>query len=154
MITDPDRAYVAALLDAFGRLTSRALSTGVELPEVSIQGRVAALDWLAEVTGTKVVEIPKGYNKHQCAEHCTERHTRVDSMTRRWVVTGARATIVLHNVEPFLRVHGALARNLVWVGQRVGYKDAVARDMAGRGWTVPELGMERALSVVPGRMLA
>lgn len=137
-LVDGDLAYVAALVDAHARLTLRSYR-GTELPEVIIQGRIAALPWLAEVTGSKVIEVAKDYNAHRCAEHCTERHMHVASVTQRWSVTGARATIVLHSVERFMRVQGREARRLVEAGQRIGYKRTVVDELRGLGWTVPEL---------------
>lgn len=139
MLSEADRAYVAALVDNFGRLTSRTLPNQTELPEVSIQGRVDALDWVAAVTGTKVVEIPKAYNATRCSQHCTDKHVHVITTARRWVLTGARATIVLHTVEPFMRVQGRQARDLVELGRRVGYKRPVVEEMRALGWSIPEL---------------
>lgn len=135
-----DLAYVAALIDQFGKLRTRTVSD-TELPEVLIQGRIGALGWLAELTGTRVVEIRKAYARHQCSEHCPERHTDIASVTGRWVVTGARATVVLYNVGPFMRDEGKrhLASTLVWQGQTVGYKSDVVNDMARLGWRIPEL---------------
>lgn len=135
-----DLAYVAALIDQFGRLKTRTVND-TELPEVLIQGRIPALEWLAGLTGTRVVEINKAYARHQCSEHCPDRHTDIVSVTGRWVVTGARATVVLYNVGPFMRDEGKrhLASTLVWQGQTVGFKGNVVNDMAARGWAVPEL---------------
>lgn len=134
-----DLAYAAALVDSFAVLRVREYR-GTGLPEVTIQGaRIAALDWLAESTGVKVVVIGKGYNRHQCSEHCPERHTRIDSATRRWQVTGARATVVLAAIEPYLRTKGREARELIDAGRAIGYKGNVVVDMAALGWPIPEL---------------
>lgn len=138
VLSEADRGYAAAVLDAFGRLTLRPYQ-GSELPEVIVQGRIEALPWLAEVTGTKVQEIPKAYNAHRCAEHCTEKHMHVESTTWRWTVTGARATIVLHTLQAHMRIKGREARQLVEAGQRIGYKRTVVEEMRGRGWDIPEL---------------
>ncbi len=138
-LTEADLAYAAALIDSFARLSVRDLPNGTQLPEVVIQGRIEALDWLAGVTGTSVAVIPKAYNRHQCSEHCPEAHTRIESQTRRWVVSGARATIVLAAVERFMRVQGRLARHLAEAGQRIGYKRTVVDEMRGLGWPIPQL---------------
>jgi hypothetical protein len=137
-LSDADRAYAAALLDQFGRLTLRPYQ-GTELPEVIVQGKVAALGWLGERTGAKVIEIPKAYNAHRCAEHCTEKHMHVESTTQRWSVTGARATIVLHTLQGYMRVQDRRARELVEAGQRIGYKRTVVDEMRELGWDIPEL---------------
>lgn len=139
MIGDADLAYAAALLDAYGRLSSRTLPSGTDLPEVVVQGRIGALGWLADLCGVKVVEIEKDYNAHRCAEHCTAKHMHVASMTQRLVLSGARATIVLHAVQRFMRVQGRQARELVGAGQVLGYKTGVVNDMVRLGWPIPEL---------------
>lgn len=133
-----DLAYAAALIDSFAVLNVRDVHD-TALPQVTIQGKIAALGWLADITGVKVIEVTKGYNRHQCSEHCPDAHMRIESTTGRWVVTGARATIVLHNVAPYMRVQGADARRLVEAGQQIGYKTQVVNDMVRLGWAVPEL---------------
>jgi hypothetical protein len=140
-LTRADLGYVAALLDQHARLTLRAYR-GTQLPELIVQGRIAALPWLAEVTGSKVIDIPKGYNRHQCSEHCKDAHTRIESVTQRWSVTGARATILLYNVEPYMRVQGADARRLMAAGAQIGYKRTVVEEMRGLDWEIPELREE------------
>lgn len=138
MIRQADLSYAAALIDSFGTLKVREVHETL-LPEVIIQGKIAALPWLAEITGVKVIEIRKGYNRHQCTDHCPQAHTRIESLTGRWVVTGARATVVLHNVEPYMRVQARKARDLVEAGQAIGYKTNVVNDMIKLGWQVPDL---------------
>jgi hypothetical protein len=132
-------AYVAALIDTFGVLRVREFRS-TDLPEVTIQGkRIAALDWLAEITGVSVVRVGKDYLRHQCSEHCPAKHTHIESFTRRWQLTGARATIVLHNVEPYMRLQGREARELVEAGRAIGYKGDVVNAMSRLGWDVPAL---------------
>ena len=130
-----DRSYVAALVDVFGRLRARDVR-GSRLPEVTIQGsRIDALDWLANITGVRVSVIGKDYTRHQCSEHCPDKHTRIAATTRRWQVTGARATILLHDIEPYMRVQGRQARALVQEGSVVGVKPPVVREMKRLGWS-------------------
>lgn len=137
-LTEPDLAYAAALVDSFAALRTRRAGD-TELPEVTIQGKIAALPWLAERTGVKIIEVTKGYNRHQCSDHCPQAHTRIESTTGRWVMTGARATIVLYNIAPFMHVQARRARDLVEAGQEIGYKTNVVNDMTRLGWMVPEL---------------
>lgn len=138
-LSTADLAYAAALVDAFAVLRIRDVK-GTELPEVTIQNsRITALDWLAETTGVKVVRIGKDYRQHRCADHCPDKHTHVEAVTRRWQVTGARAVIVLHAVEPFMRVQGRQARELVGTGRQNGYSTGVVNDMTRLGWAIPEL---------------
>lgn len=134
-----DLAYAAALVDSFAVLRIREYR-GTGLPEVTIQGkRIATLDWLAEVTGVKVVTIGKGYSRHQCSEHCPDRHTRIAASTRRWQLTGARATVVLANVAPYMRVQARTARDLVDAGVLIGYSTSVANELVALGWALPDL---------------
>lgn len=138
-LPERDLAYVAALVDSLAVLRVREYR-GTPLPEVTIQGaRLAALDWLAGLTGVRVVVIGKDYTQHRCAAHCPDRHTHVQGRTRRWQLTGARATVVLAAVEPFMRVQGREARQLVEAGRAIGWKGNVVADMAALGWVVPEL---------------
>jgi hypothetical protein len=140
-LSPAELAYAAALIDSFGTLTVREVN-GALLPQVIIQGKIAALPWLAEITGVKIIEIRKGYTRHQCTEHCPEAHTRIESITGRWALTGARATVVLFNVEPYLRVQGRIARDLVEAGQGIGYKTQVVNDMKRLGWQLPDLRVQ------------
>lgn len=138
-LSQADLAYIAALLDAFALLRLRDVN-GTSLPQVTIQSkRVASLDWLAEVTGVAVMGISKDFHRHQCTDHCPTKHTRIEAKTRRWQLTGARATIVLHAVEPFMRVQGREARLLVEEGLTIGYKTDVVNEMRALGWAIPEL---------------
>lgn len=133
-----DPPYIAALLDNHARLNIRTFADGTELPTISIQGDLPALEWLADVTGVTVQLIPKGYNRHQCSDHCPQAHTRVESTSRRWTLTGARATIVLQQVNIYMRVQDRDARRLADLGRGVGFKPATVADMEAHGWTVPE----------------
>lgn len=148
-LSPADLAYAAALVDTFATLKLRALPSGTDLPEVVLQGkRIAALDWLAAVTGSKVAVIGKDFHRHQCSEHCPDKHTRIESSTRRLVLSGARATIVLHALAPFMRVQGAEARRLADAGRVLGYKTNVVNDMRRLGWAVPELREQPRARVV------
>jgi len=131
-------AYAAALVDSFAVLRVRDYR-GTGLPEVTIQGKLAALDWLALITGVTVRTIPKSYSRHQCTEHCPDKHMRIESSSLRWQVTGARATIVLHGCAPFMRVQTRDAWKLIESGLAIGYKTDVVNDMTRRGWEIPDL---------------
>lgn len=133
-----DLAYTAALVDMHGALTVRAVR-GTELPQITIQGKFAVLPWLAEITGVKIIEVIKGYSKHQCSDHCPDRHMEIQSVSYRWQLTGTRAVVVLHNIEPFLRQAGPAARRLIDTGLSNGYQTTVANDMHARGWELPTL---------------
>lgn len=138
VLADADLAYVAALVDTLGKLTTRVVNRD-ELPVVTIQGKHEVLPWLAEVTGVKIMRLGKDYTRHQCAEHCPEKHMDIKSWTYRWQLTGSRAVTLLAAIEPYLRLQGREARRLVEVGRAAAFKPATAADMARRGWVVPVL---------------
>lgn len=137
-MTEADIAYMAALLDNMAALRSRSLGPSV-LPVIQISGKHAILDWVASVTGTKVIPTVRSYTRHQCTEHCPDRHNHLESSSRRWSVTGMRATIILAACEPFMKVQGATARSLIDAGLGVQYQGQVVNDMRDRGWPIPEL---------------
>lgn len=137
-LTTADLAYAAALIDNLATLRLRELGPS-QLPVVSIAGRIGALTWLGEVTGVKVVETRRAYTRHNCTEHCPEAHARIESRSGRWSVTGMRATIVLANVEEYLRVQATDARQLVEAGLGVQYQGQVVNDMRRLGWSIPDL---------------
>lgn len=135
-----DFAYAAGLIDALGVLTLRAQpGTLSDLPVVTISGNPVAVGWLAERTGTKVVQTKRDYTRHRCTEHCPEAHDQIVSTSSRWSVTGTRATIVLHTVMPYLRAQHEMATELVARGLTIGWKGSVVADMTALGWSVPEL---------------
>lgn len=138
-----DFAYIAGLVDTLGKLTSRTVHRD-ELPVLTIQGKHDILPWLADVTGVQVMRLEKGYSRHQCGEHCPDKHTVIASWTYRWQVVGARAIVVLYNIEPYLRLQDREARRLLRIGGQVEVKGSVIHDMAELGWPLPD--RERLLS--------
>lgn len=135
-MTPADLAYIGALVDNLGKLTTRVV-TRDELPVLTIQGKHAVLPWLAEVTGVRLIELDKSYSRHQCSEHCPDKHMPIESWTHRWQVTGARAIVVLYNVEPYMRVQDHEARVLLRLGGLVQVKGTTMNDMARLGWATP-----------------
>ena len=133
-----DYSYAAALVDSFGKLGTRTAGE-TELPQITVQGKIPALPWLADLCGVKLIEITKGYTRHQCSEHCPEKHTPIASVTQRFQITGARATIALYTLQDYMRVQHVEARRLVELGRVIGYKTDVVNDMARLGWRLPEL---------------
>jgi hypothetical protein len=131
-----DFAYMAALIDSLGTLSTRVVHRD-ELPVVTIQGKHAAMPWLADVTGVKLIKLDKSYTRHQCTEHCPDKHMPIEAWSRRWQVVGARAIVVLYNAEPYMRVQAAEARRLLRIGDQVAVKGTTIFDMAQRGWPLP-----------------
>lgn len=138
VIAPTDLAYAAALVDNLARLSARTVH-GTELPQVTIQGKQPGLEWLAEITGVALIPVNRQYTRHVCSEHCPEAHSPIESRSRRWHLTGARATVVLWNLDPYLRNPEASreARRLVGVGLAAGYKGNVAVDLTRLGWELP-----------------
>jgi len=135
----PELAYAAALIDTLGTLSLRDVG-GTRLPNLTVQARHRdALAWLGRMTDTRITEIKKDYNRAGCGEHCPEAHVHIVSVTGRWVITGVKATIVLHNVLPFLLVQRVGAIDLVTAGQTIGYKGNVVEKMRNMGWEIPDL---------------
>lgn len=137
-LTTADIAYTAALIDNLAALRTRDYQ-GATLPVVQVSGRYGSLAWLGEVTGTKVIETRRQYARHNCTDHCPDRHADITSKSYRWSVTGVRAAILLANCEPFMRVQAATARQLVDLGLAVSYKGNVVNDMHALGWVTPDL---------------
>ena len=133
-----DLAYIAALIDTRGSLTSRTVRDAV-LPQVAISGKpFPALQWLGELTDVRVIATERSYSKAGCAEHCSEKHQHVTSLSGRWMVSGAKATIVLAAVQPYLRMRPADVADMVQLGLAAKFKGATAGKMAALGWPIPE----------------
>lgn len=135
----PELAYAAALIDTLAVMKLREVGP-TQLPELAINARyTGALTWLGQQTGTRISTIERDYHRGACAAHCPEPHVHIVSKSGRWVVTGVKATIVLHNVLPYLRVQRVTAIDLVTAGQTIGYKGNVVEVMRNRGWEIPAL---------------
>jgi hypothetical protein len=64
--------------------------------------------------------------KAGCTEHCREKHQHVMSVSGRWSVTGANATVVLWNIRPFIQLQTEQVRTDLVVGLSAGFKPAHA----------------------------
>lgn len=132
-----DAAYVAALVDTLGKLTSRVVSRD-ELPVVTIQGKHDILPWLAAQTGVKIMKLDKNYTRHQCTEHCPDKHMGIESWTYRWQLVGARAALLLREIEPYMRLQAREARRLIELSEHIAFKPAVVADMRRKLSTFPQ----------------
>jgi hypothetical protein len=54
-------------------------------------------------------------------------------------VTGSRATILLHNIAPFLVIQRLEAQTLIDLGVTQGWSASVANDMKARGFAIPAM---------------
>lgn len=138
-LSTADIAYCAALIDNLAALRTRSVAGSQLLPVVQVSGKHGALPWLGSITGTKVIETGRKFTRHNCTEHCPDRHATIESRSYRWTLTGMRATIVLAACEPYLRVQAAEARELIDAGLTVQYQGQIIVDMRARGWPIPEL---------------
>lgn len=133
-------AYVAAIIDTTAVIRTR-MANDTELPYVAVSGsNEGMLRLLGDLTGTKVTITRRSYSKAGCAEHCAEKHQHVQSVSGRWSVSGVKATVLLHNVRPYLRLQVNDAIAAINVGLATNYKPATIRKMRELGWDVPEFG--------------
>lgn len=139
-ITDNDKVYIACILDNFGGINVRRLENGTRQPVIYMYGkRETIMQWLAEVTNTTAIALTKRYSRHNCTEHCPDRHADAESSTMRWQCTGMKATILLYNVVPFMRERKAEAEAALAIGLQAPYKSAYVEQMESIGWAVPDL---------------
>lgn len=130
--------YLAGILDANAIFRVREVPGGTRLACVAVHGLpVPVLEVLAEATGTKVTIVNRDYQRAPCADHCEEQHQHVSSVSGRWSVTGAKATVLIAAVLPFLRVQQEAASEVLKVGLAAPRKPATFDKMATLGWPVP-----------------
>ena len=130
--------YFAGIFDASALFRTRVITGGTLLPVVQVHGLpVPMLEVLAEATGTKVITVRRDYHRAPCSDHCTDRHNHVLSVTGRWSLTGAKATVVIAAVLPYLRVQHKEAREVLEVGLVAPRKAASFGKMADLGWPLP-----------------
>jgi hypothetical protein len=133
------RAYIAGVIDLLGVIRLRVTPQGTQLPSVAINsGNIPMLQYLAKTTGTRAITTRRQYVKAGCSEHCRTKHQHVTSVSGRWSVTGVKATVVLWNIEPFMRLQSDQVRTALLVGLHTGFKPATVAKMTQLGWDVPD----------------
>lgn len=131
-------AYIAGIIDTHAIIRLREYNETV-LPMVAVHGPNASmLAYLARRTGTKVTWIERNYHRGGCVEHCPEPHVHIVSKSGRWHVSGAKATIMLSALRPFLQLQGYGADQAIEVGMKAPKKQATPEKMRVLGWPVPE----------------
>ena len=127
-------AYIAAILDS--RAVIRARTVGeTDLPYIAVScPDERLLDLLCRATGIRKVVTRRAYTKAGCAEHCQEKHIHTVSKSMRWSVTGVKATVVLDNCLPYMRIQQDEAREVLAIGLVAPRKAAALRRMAELGW--------------------
>lgn len=138
MIEEADKAYCAGVIDLAGVIRTRKINTDTELPYVALSGsNEAMLRHFARLTGTRAFVTSRNYYKAGCAEHCQAKHQHVVSTSGRWSLSGVKATVLLHNLRPYLRIQADAARDAVLVGLEAPFKAATLRRMLQLGWEAP-----------------
>lgn len=135
VISELELAWCAGVVDVMGLISLRKMKTGSELASVAISStRLDLLHEIADLTGTSVVMVHRDYNRLNCNVHCPEKHSHVVSSTGRWSLTGARAAVFLHAIEPYLRLKKEKVQEAVDVGTAAPRKAATLRKMYELGW--------------------
>lgn len=133
-------AYVAGVIDLLGVIRTRTVQD-TELPYLALSGpNTGMLNFLGEITGTRPTITRRAYSKAGCAEHCLEKHQHIQSVSGRWSISGAKATVVLWNVRPYMRLQVEEAAAALAVGTRAGFKPATLTKIAALGWELPDFG--------------
>lgn len=137
-------AYVAGAIDLIGNIRT-VTQASTDLPLVAMSGpNTGMLNFLAELTDTRAIVTRRAYSKAGCAEHCAEKHQHIVSTSGRWSVSGVKATVLLWNIRPYLRLQTDAALTAISCGLNTGYKPATVRKMADLGWDIPEFDEGRA----------
>lgn len=135
-------AYLAGVLDMHAVIRTRKGADG-DLPSIAMHGpQTDMLEFLANLTGTRAIVTRRDYTKAGCAEHCAEKHQHIVSVSGRWSVTGAKATVLLWNVRPYMRLQTDVATAAIGSGLRAGYKPATLKNMRDLGWDLPDFGKD------------
>lgn len=132
-------AYVAAIIDVMGNVRAMKTETGTLLPLVSVScADEALLGFLGTITDMQTFVTTRNYDRHRCAEHCDEAHQHVESRSRRWSVSGAKATVVLSAIEPYARFQKDRINEVLELGLTAPFKKATPQKMKRLGWPLPD----------------
>jgi hypothetical protein len=138
VVDDKTLAYVAGVVDLLGLIRIRD-ADGTPLPVVQLHGNhMSTFTYLGELTGTKAIAVRRSYSRAGCAEHCKEKHQHIVSVSGRWSLTGAKATIFLWNIRPYMRRQLDDATHAINVGFDTQFKPATLQKMRELGWDIPE----------------
>ena len=144
-------AWYAGVIDLAGVIRTREVGDTV-LPMLALHGpNTLLLQQFAEATATKVTIVKRDYHRMNCSVHCTEAHQHVLSESGRWSVSGAKATVVLFALRPYLRIQGYAADECIEVGMSAPRKATTGFKMEELGWPLPEeWPSTRSLTVAHG----
>lgn len=138
-ISDTDLAYLAAVIDTKARVKTLQLPTGSVIPVVHMSSPdMELLQYLGKLTGISPFITRRSYEKHRCTEHCPDQHDHVTSESARWSVSGAKATVLLAAIQPFIRFQKAEIDTAINVGLDAPVKTGTLKKMIALGWALPE----------------
>lgn len=128
------KAYVAAIIDAIGIIRIRETRAGTALPYVGVNStNFALLNMLGGITDAKITTVVrKGQRYTKPGKDNGE-----DVYSYRWGLTGAKATVLLHNIRPYLFFKTSEADVALLAGLQAEYKPATPNRMARIGWELP-----------------
>lgn len=139
MITDAELSYMAAVIDVQGNIRVMETQGGTLLPRVMLScPNLALLDYFGSMTGMKPILVKRSFDRHRCSIHCEEAHDHITSVTGRWSVSGAKATVMLAAIEPYIRFQKAETEEALKVGLAAPKKPATPAKMKALGWPIPE----------------
>ena len=127
-------AYIAAILDSRAVIRERTVGE-TDLPYIAVScPDERLLDLLCRATGIRKVVTRREYIKAGCSEHCKQKHVHTVSKSMRWSLTGIKATVVLDNCLPYMRIQEEEAQRVLAIGLTAPYKTAALRRMVELGW--------------------
>lgn len=132
-------AYLAGVLDTRAVVRTRLVGASQSvLPYLAMScGDAPLLTWLSTITGVRAIVTERKYDKHRCLEHCTKAHDHIRSVSGRWSLSGARATVLLTATEPYVVFQREAWQRAVAVGLSAERKSKVVRKMTALGWPLP-----------------
>lgn len=132
---DTELAFISGVIEARGHI-----EVGKRGPRIRITtARTPLLTYLAKHTGVKVVHDDRGYQRRPCSDHCEQPHSHYVRQSTQWTVDSTRATIVLHNVMPYLIDTQPKAKKALATGMK-NYPPArgdTITQMKKLGWETP-----------------
>lgn len=132
-------AYVAGIIDTQAVIRTRK-AVDTDLPSIAVHGpNTAMLKYLASITGTRSIVTRRSYSRAGCNEHCKEKHQHVVSVSGRWSVTGVKATVLLWNIRPYVRLQVDAVTSALNVGMEAPFKPGVLQKMVDLGWEIPDI---------------
>lgn len=138
-LTEAELAYIAAVINTRARIKKLTLKTGTVIPVVHLSTPdMELLQYLGGLTGITPFLTHRSYQKHRCNEHCPDKHEHVESQSSRWSISGAKATILLSAIQPYVRFQTAVVNEVVDLGLDASHKPGTVSRMAELGWPLPD----------------